>query len=256
MKTKRRYLVLAVVGILCVPALGEVECLSPAYMPVLPDLSESAEIVVMISPCKLNIDSPVWEELADKVNRKITEAAIKRYSGPIRGSLMASNLPISILRIDIDMLTLGDLQRYVLRIQTSLATEVSLANESKRYMKADIWRTEPVMQVISIENMPAEVTDVVLRQVDKFIESYLAANPLNKRPCDANDISEVAKEQLKPAAKPAVAKYKYVASKNSKVFHRPDCSSAKRIKPENLIGYNSRDEAINAGKRPCKRCKP
>lgn len=51
-------------------------------------------------------------------------------------------------------------------------------------------------------------------------------------------------------------KYKYVASKNSKVFHYPGCSSAKRIKPENLIGYRSWTEATKAGRRPCKRCKP
>jgi len=63
-------------------------------------------------------------------------------------------------------------------------------------------------------------------------------------------------QQTKPGARSAVAKYKYVASKNSKVFHKPECSWAKRIKPENLAGYNSRDEAMKAGKRPCKLCNP
>ena len=62
--------------------------------------------------------------------------------------------------------------------------------------------------------------------------------------------------RTKPGARSAVAKYKYVASKNSKIFHKPECSWAKRIKPENLVGYNSRDEAMKAGKRPCKLCKP
>jgi len=34
------------------------------------------------------------------------------------------------------------------------------------------------------------------------------------------------------------------------------CSSVKRISSDNLVGYKTRDEAINAGKRPCKLCKP
>ncbi|MCK4792191.1 MAG: hypothetical protein KAV87_51150, partial [Desulfobacteraceae bacterium] len=31
---------------------------------------------------------------------------------------------------------------------------------------------------------------------------------------------------------------------------------AKRIKSENLVGYSGRAEALRAGKRPCKHCKP
>jgi micrococcal nuclease len=48
----------------------------------------------------------------------------------------------------------------------------------------------------------------------------------------------------------------YVASKNSKVFHRPDCKWVKKISPKNLIGFKTREEAIRSGRRPCKTCKP
>ena len=88
----------------------------------------------------------------------------------------------------------------------------------------------------------------------------LAANPPGKQPSDAGtsgtDSLTATEKQTKPAAKSAVAGYKYIASKNSEVFHKPKCSSAKRIKPENLVGYNSKEEVIKAGKRPCKWCKP
>jgi micrococcal nuclease len=50
--------------------------------------------------------------------------------------------------------------------------------------------------------------------------------------------------------------WKYVASKNSKVFHRPDCKWAKKISPKNLIGFESREEAIRSGRRPCRSCGP
>jgi len=48
----------------------------------------------------------------------------------------------------------------------------------------------------------------------------------------------------------------YVAAKNSKVFHRPDCKWAKRISPKNKIIFKTRQDALNAGRRPCKVCKP
>lgn len=47
----------------------------------------------------------------------------------------------------------------------------------------------------------------------------------------------------------------YVASRNSDVFHKPECSNAQRIKPANLIRFKTREEAA-AAKRPAKDCNP
>jgi phosphatidylserine/phosphatidylglycerophosphate/cardiolipin synthase-like enzyme len=49
---------------------------------------------------------------------------------------------------------------------------------------------------------------------------------------------------------------RYVSSRNSEVFHRPACKGAEKISPKNLIHYNTREEAIRAGKKPCGECKP
>jgi len=96
--------------------------------------------------------------------------------------------------------------------------------------------------------------------VKEFIGDYRKANPKADKLAEVGDANAVSlttqKEPAKQLARPTVAEYKYVASKNSKVFHKPDCSSAKRISAKNLVGYNSREEAIEAGKRPCKMCKP
>jgi Predicted hydrolase (metallo-beta-lactamase superfamily) len=48
----------------------------------------------------------------------------------------------------------------------------------------------------------------------------------------------------------------YVGSKDSEVFHYPNCSYVKNILPENMIWFSSRDDAIAQGKRPCKKCNP
>ena len=50
----------------------------------------------------------------------------------------------------------------------------------------------------------------------------------------------------------------YVASSRSRrfVFHRPGCESAKRINAENLIRFETREEALDSGYSPCRNCKP
>lgn len=53
-----------------------------------------------------------------------------------------------------------------------------------------------------------------------------------------------------------VQEYKYAASKKSEVFHYINCFYVARIKPENLILFKTREEAIASGRRPCKKCKP
>ncbi len=44
----------------------------------------------------------------------------------------------------------------------------------------------------------------------------------------------------------------YVASKNSKIYHKPKCKWAKKIKPENLICFHSEEEL--EGYEPAKSC--
>ena len=48
----------------------------------------------------------------------------------------------------------------------------------------------------------------------------------------------------------------FVASKSGKVFHKSACPHAKRIQDNTKVTYRTRDEAINAGKRPCQTCNP
>jgi len=48
----------------------------------------------------------------------------------------------------------------------------------------------------------------------------------------------------------------YVASKNSKIFHRPGCRYAKIISAENLVRFDSKGAAVQTGRRPCKTCNP
>ena len=49
----------------------------------------------------------------------------------------------------------------------------------------------------------------------------------------------------------------YVVNKNSKKFHNPTCDSVKDMKEKNKMYYEgTRDELIQQGYDPCKRCNP
>ncbi|MBQ7454754.1 MAG: hypothetical protein IJS69_06880 [Selenomonadaceae bacterium] len=48
----------------------------------------------------------------------------------------------------------------------------------------------------------------------------------------------------------------YIGNANTMRFHHRNCRSVNEMNPDNQRPLNSREEAINAGYVPCKRCKP
>jgi hypothetical protein len=288
MKTKKLFLILIVITTTSsVPAFAKDAPSLPEDLPRAligrphPELGEIEELYVVIKlfdaePSKnelieKELDKLVRDRLKnagitiaevdlDKINPDIKKVLQRRLKEKDVRNLewRAANIPE--LRVDIEMITLDDLQRHIFRVQTSLARTVALPAQPNLHFHAVVWKKVSQMQTVSIPSMPAEVTKVVLDQVDTFITAFAAANPPGQKTTDANDISAVlpvvTTRQTTPVTKPATAEYRYVASKNSKVFHKPDCPWAKRIKPENLVTFSTREKAIEAGKRPCKQCKP
>ncbi|MGO8744785.1 MAG: phospholipase D family protein [Thermoguttaceae bacterium] len=71
--------------------------------------------------------------------------------------------------------------------------------------------------------------------------------------------SQTARRQDPEAKRPTAAVaalHGFVASKKSAVFHRTGCKSAGKIAETNLVLYATREEAIQAGKKPCAECDP
>ncbi len=54
-----------------------------------------------------------------------------------------------------------------------------------------------------------------------------------------------------PAANPDCI---FVGSKNSNIYHTPNCPWAKKIKPENIVCFKSADEAAARGYKPDTAC--
>lgn len=48
----------------------------------------------------------------------------------------------------------------------------------------------------------------------------------------------------------------YIGNRNSKIFHYSWCSSVDKMKDANKVEFSTRQDAVNAGYKPCKRCNP
>lgn len=263
MKTKKYYLILTLAaGILSVPALGQPEPPLPEDTPFLlgrthPALTGINKLYVVIIPpdAEPGKEGLIWNELQTKIQTKLKQAGLKILH-PLQEKNTAVFFDFPELRVYINILKLKDSPLYVFHTQTSLARTVYLTKDHKLFLKADVWNVLPVMQAVSAQTMPSTVTDIVLQQVEGFITAWRAANPEGIQPSDTSNINTPAQKQAQITDKQQASEHKYIASKNSEVFHNPTCRSAKLIAPENMIGYSSREEAINASKRPCKLCKP
>lgn len=76
-----------------------------------------------------------------------------------------------------------------------------------------------------------------------FVKDYRQANPKRNKAPEPKSGSDTGKSE-------------FTGSKGSDVFHKSQCRWASSIASENLVSYKSRQDAVKAGKRPCKQCNP
>jgi hypothetical protein len=162
-------------------------------------------------------------------------------------------------RVEVDSLNLSDTDQCVFRLQSYFSKNAQLDGGPKAHMKADVWKEEPVMRLVASKDLIESVIADVNWQARAFIGSWSAARAANKQ-AEVNQtkpqLRKVTTEKDTKPVKQQAVEATFVASKNSQVFHKASCPSAKRISPNNLVSYVTRDEAIAAGKRPCERCNP
>ncbi|MHC4737532.1 MAG: Ada metal-binding domain-containing protein [Planctomycetota bacterium] len=266
MKIKKRYPVLCLASaILCVSAFGQgklplstdkplpVGRINPAMVDI-----DGLYVDITASYSDFSNDGQFLGKLQAEAEQRIVQAGIKIYSGPVLVNTEPANIPV--LKVNIETFEFGDSQQNVYRIQTSLSVGIYLAQAPSFLFKVDVWIRCATVEATSADNTPAAVADLVIKQVEAFVEDYLLANPPSGRAAGSrakrNIPATVRRERIRPAPKQQALENNFVASKNSRVFHKPGCNSAKRILEENIVAYRSREEAINTGKRPCKRCKP
>jgi hypothetical protein len=142
----------------------------------------------------------------------------------------------------------------VYRVQTSLDRSVLLPSRRSVPIRARVWQARPAMAVAAQAETANAIAAAVLAQAETFAGECKAA----RRRANLNASAPQSGSVTQPNAQnpPAASTYAFIASRNGAVFHRPDCRWAQNITADNLVGYQSREEALRAGKRPCKSCKP
>lgn len=263
MKTAKYYLALAAVGIFCSLLQADIQpapdCDKPAVTAKAdPALAGMDKLSVQINlagnkPNKIGLSR---EKLQNKIEGELKDAGIKIIANPGEnpGPSCLDRFPR--LKIDIKLINSADSQQYFFSTYTSLSRMVRVKKNPSLLLIATVFDTGIVIKAVPEKEVSAAVTDSVEKQVESFIAAWTLASQLDLQPADVNNPAVAPCKQENLSAKQTTAEYEYVASKNGKVFHKSSCSAAKRIRPENLKDYHSRAEAIKAGKRPCKICKP
>ena len=162
------------------------------------------------------------------------------------------------LVVGIEGIAVPDCNSYVVRVQTSLRRVVTFATDGDRHVQAEVWRLRPVLKAVPRESVADAVAAAVVTQAEAFGGAHRAAQRLRPRAAEPKsaDPGSAAPRDVKEAASEATFSYPFVASRSSTVFHRADCRWAQNIAAHNRVGYRTREEALQDGKRPCKSCKP
>lgn len=251
MKTQKYLFIFTVVTALNFTTFAESRSLS--FEHTNPALTGMKKLYVVIESADSDSEQNglVWSELRKSIEDKLVLEGIEIAHGS-ESEPRKKDRDIPELRVSMEMLKFTQSEVYVFRLQLSLAAKVYLKKQNISF-KARAWETAPTIEAVPISSMPTEVTYAILEQTEQFIGAYKLANPQSIQPADPNYVTVAIKNSSNPVT---ATEYKYLASKNSKIFHKADCSWVIKISPENLVGYNTAEQARQAGKRPCKLCKP
>lgn len=226
-------------------------------------------VVVTYQNAVIGQDDWLQADIAASVERRLIESD-PRLAAVIRQGYDARFLDIPILRVNIDKYILSIYGSPIFYVQTALTINVSIERNPTAIFKVDVWSRADTIQAVSLDTERAAVQSLINKQLEDFISDFTQANavlapiqdvnkiiPVQPVPAAAKKDSQSKQtDKVKPASEQAKTEYKFVSSKNSIVFHKPDCIWVKQIKPQNLTGYKTREDAIAAGKKPCKVCNP
>lgn len=213
-------------------------------------LADVDRLHVVVSMCRVGQEARQLEisGLKAGIADKLSEAGINRVED--RTSLF----PTLVVRIE--GMAAPDCEKDFWRVQASLIRLVMLPSRPGSPLQAEVWQGRPTVAVAAPTDAAEAVSNAVWAQVGVFVDACKGAHNLRELGQDDSRIPVVGQTPANLQSSQIAAGYLFVSSRNSSVFHRPDCRWAQNIASGNLVGYKSREEAVQAGKRPCKTCKP
>ncbi len=228
---------------------------------------EAMRVVVMYHNAVIGRDDWIFRELGAMAEQRLA-ASDPRIAYLIERGYAARYQNIPVLTINIDKLILNPARPPVFYVRTSFTAGIAFERNPSAFFRTDLWTRTETIQAESLQAEFTAVTTLVNKHIELFASDFKQANSSVMPPTDVNDFNnilppatrqtpaQIPKETPKTPVEKEKVEQKYIASKNSSVFHRPDCSWVDRILPKNRIEYKTREQAIQAGKKPCKKCQP
>ena len=264
MKNSMKILVLlGIVATVCGTSSGKIEIPKRSDQVGLigyshPGLLDMERVLVKVRQTpEPNEPAEVLEELESQIKEKLQQIGLRtEFKAAGKG------LSVPILIVDVYTLRLSNPQDYVLSVRTTLSRAIRLAQKKRPIFRANVWKLAPETELVSVGLIRSKVAELALAQTDIFIDAWRMANSKagrkTKPPMQDNKKDKPKKKggYYSQELKTDAAEQQFAASRKGNVFHKPDCPWAKKITERNLVSYENREEAVDGGKRPCKRCKP
>lgn len=149
---------------------------------------------------------------------------------------------------------LKNIENPIENINAKICSEMQLAIDSNipiviKNMQRDESSFAIVADVyVNNKNLAEKIIQNGLGNTEKQVKEKIAT--------DASTYASPKTDKKEPKQQTKLEAPLFLASKNGKSYHKPDCRFAKKILDENLIKYTSRTQAEQDGKQPCKSCKP
>jgi hypothetical protein len=275
-KTLLPAILISIIFIQTAPAVTVIsgqQNLSAGYLnPALVGIS-ALRVVIIYDNTELGTGAGLLSDLGARVEQRLIGADY-RLAVLIQNGFNARYLDTPILRININTFLLTADRPPVFLIQTSFAADIRMPRNINSLVKVDLWTRADTIQTKPGNSDYDTIGGVIQKHTDLFANDFILANNLFNPPTiadvntpttsyqsvypsttlkDYNDPNKAGISKYKQADKPQAG---YVGSKGSRIFHKPDCPLAKKILPKNLITYTTRQQAIDADKKPCKYCNP
>ena len=251
----KSYILVFVAGMLCLLSLGGssvkavlVDRTGPEY--------ENIDVVSLTIKYPENtsvLEESYWNNIKAQHEQRLKEAGLN-----VSADKEVTHLETGVgLFVGIELLKVPDANLFAVRIETNMARQMLLVTGSDQIFVMSMPLVTKGIKFVSEDELHDFIENSVSEHIDQFLRNYLATKSLQENK-DTQTV-QVAADVNQPAQavrQTQATKDVYVASKNSEIFHKPGCRWAQNISDDNLVTYNSREEAIKNGKRPCKSCNP
>ena len=226
-----------------------------ALSPELASLRGVESITVHASCCESATEMGLDEEdIRANIQRQLEDAGIK-----VRPLHMWRAVPGRCrLRVAVKVYRPAHQETFVYNLKVDFLQTATLGRDAQTQIDVVTW--ELMWFAHSSKSRLGQVIGQNLKVLTaSFIKDYRQANPTDKDIAETRNSNKApmdAKRRAKQNLGASAGKYLFTGSKGSDVFHKSHCHSTNNISVENIVSYKTRQEAVKAGKRPCKWCNP